>query len=230
MQQERYQRQTMLSGFGEEGQRRLSEAKVLVVGLGGLGAPVATYLTGAGIGTLGLCDCDTIGLSNLQRQILYTNDEIGLPKTQQARQRLAAQNPEVRFRIHPEGLTAGNAREIIAGYDLVMDCTDNFTTRYLIDETCAEAGIPWVHGSLGEFAGIVGVMNHGEHPCRYRDLFPEAEAAADRPLGVIGPVAGTIGSIQACEAIKLLTGCGEVLSGRILTINLQTMQWMIFER
>lgn len=224
---ERYSRQILVDGIGEEGQRRISEGRVLVVGLGGLGAPAATYLAGAGIGTLGLCDADTVSLSNLHRQILYTESEVGLLKAEQALWRLESQNPEVRYRIHTDGLTPDNATDIIGNYDLVVDCSDNFATRYMIDDACARCGVAWIYGAIGESYGQVSVMNHGERRRRFADLYPDRETMLAMPHGLqgaIGPVAGTIGSIQALEAIKILGGYGTPLSGQLLTIDLMTYE------
>lgn len=226
MNSERYSRQVMLPEIGEEGQKRLQEAAVLVVGLGGLGAAVATYLTGAGVGRIGLADHDTVSLSNLQRQVLYTVDSIGKPKTAEAAARLSAQSPDTTFELFPKGLTAENARETVAGFDLVVDCTDNFAARYLIDETCAALGKPWIHGAIGEFGGQVAVMNlDGKH--RYTDLYPDRESLCALPratAGVVGATAGTVGAIEASEAIKLICGYGTVLDGRLFHIDLKTMQ------
>ena len=154
---ERYARQTMLPEIGEEGQRRLAASAVLIVGLGGLGSAVAPSLTGAGVGRLGLADPDTVSESNLPRQTLYTESQIGRPKPEAARERLAALSSATRFDLYPEGLTAANARELVAAYDLVVDCCDNFATRYLLDETCAAVGRPWVYGSIGAFHGQVSL-------------------------------------------------------------------------
>ena len=146
MEAQRYTRQTMLPEIGERGQRRLAEASVLVVGLGGLGSPVALYLAAAGVGRLGLADADVVSLSNLQRQVLYTARQVGEPKTRAARERLAALSPHTRFDLYDEGLTAENAQRIVAEYDLVVDCCDNYPTRYLLDDVCAACGKPWVYG------------------------------------------------------------------------------------
>ncbi len=228
----RYSRQLMLPNFGELGQRKLANAKVLIVGLGGLGAPVATYLTGAGVGTIGLCDPDVVSLSNLQRQILYTTSEIGESKIRKALHRLAAQNPEVTFNLHPTGLTKENAYDIVSAYDLVMDCTDNFATRYLIDDVCAKAGIPWIHGAIGEFSGEVCVMNYGCNPRRFTDIYPDRDEMLAMPkltFGVLGAVPGVVGSIQANEAVKLIVGLGNLLAGRLLSIDLLTLQFQTID-
>lgn len=223
---ERYARQIMLPDFGEEGQRRLREASVLVVGVGGLGSAAATCLAAAGVGHIGLADPDVVSLSNLQRQTLYTTAEVDLPKTECARRRLSALNPEVRFTLHPEGITAENAGILANAYDLMVDCTDNYPARYLIDDACAAAGKPWVHGSIGEFQGRVAVMNHLRGR-RYSDLFPEREALCSQPratAGVLGAVPAVIGAIEANEALKLLTSIGEPLDGRLFCLDLLTLE------
>ena len=223
---ERYARQTMLREIGHEGQRRLAEASVLVVGVGGLGSPAALYLTGAGVGRLGLADPDRVSESNLQRQTLYTESQIGRPKTEAARERLSALCSQTRFTCYDEGLTAENAREVIEGYDLVVDCCDNFPTRYLIDDACAACGKPWVHGSIGEFQGQVALFN-GRSGRRYAELYPDREALCVRPRttsGVLGTVPGVIGTLEASEAIKWIVGFGEPLDGRLFTLDLKTLQ------
>lgn len=227
MDKERYARQIMLPEIGEEGQLSLNQAKVLIVGLGGLGAPVANYLTGVGVGTIGLCDPDRVSLSNLQRQMLYTSEELGLPKVYAAVKRLHAMNPEVNFRIHPQGLTDENAANIISGYDLVMDCTDNFKTRFLIDDVCKSLDTPWIYGAIGEFYGQVSVMNHPACRRHLTNIFPDRDYYLSMPQtvkGVMGAVPGVIGAIQACEAIKAIAGCGTLLAGKLFTIYLLTLQ------
>lgn len=222
---ERYSRQTMLPEIGGAGQSRLAGARVLVVGLGGLGAPVATYLTGAGIGTIGLMDADVVSESNLQRQVLYTEAEIGLPKVDCAVSRLRAMSGHTHFVCHRCFLTPENAREIIGAYDLMVDCCDNFATRYLLDDTCSSLGRTWVYGSIGAFRGQVAVMN-GRARVRYADIYPDREALEALPPssgGVIGPVPGVIGAIQANEVIKIIAGFGEPLDGRLFTIDLKTL-------
>ena len=221
----RYSRQTMLAEIGEEGQNRLRNSSVLIVGLGGLGAPAATYLTGAGVGCIGLADNDVVSLSNLQRQTLYTETQIGRPKTECARERLSAMSSEVTFELHPEGITPANAREIFSRYDLVVDCCDNFATRYLIDDTCALLGKPWVHGTIGEFHGQVSVFNHTEGR-RYSELYPDRDALCALPRvtsGVIGAVPGVIGAIQANEALKILACFGTPCESHLFTIYLLTL-------
>lgn len=228
---ERYSRQVMLPDFGEDGQRRLLEASVLIVGAGGLGAPVATYLTGAGVGHIGIADPDVVSLSNLQRQTLYAESQIGQPKTVCAHERLQAISSVTRFTLYPEGLTDENARQVVKEYDLVMDCTDNFVTRYLIDDACEAAGVPWVHGAIGEFCGQVAVLNHRKKR-HYRDLYADREALCERPIkvsGVIGAVPGVIGALQAAEAVKILVGIGESLDGRLFTIDVLTLNTAIID-
>lgn len=226
MNNERYSRQTMLPEIGTEGQRHLAAARVAVIGLGGLGSAVLPYLAGAGVGSLVLVDPDTVSLSNLQRQVLYSQDEIGQPKALCAARRITALNGDVSVTAVPEALDEDNGRDIIAGCDLVIDCTDNFATRYLIDDICAGVGLPWVYGSIGEFAGQVAILNH-RSGVRYRDIYPDREALCALPRvtrGVLGAVPGVIGTIQASEALKLIIGCGDNLDGRLLVMNLLTME------
>ncbi len=227
----RYSRQTMLAEIGEEGQRRLLASSVLIVGLGGLGAAVATYLTGAGVGRIGLCDPDRVSLSNLQRQVLYTEQQIGMPKVEEAARRLGSQSSSTRFDLHPDGLTEENGETLTAGYDLLVDCTDNFATRYLIDDICHRLGKPWVYGSIGEFRGQVAVMNH-LNGRRYTDLYPDRDALCALPrkiAGVIGAVPGVIGAMEASEALKLLAGFGNPLDGKLFSIDLLTLSTLIIE-
>ena len=227
----RYSRQTMLTEIGEEGQHRLLSSSVLIVGLGGLGAAVATYLTGAGVGHIGLCDPDRVSLSNLQRQVIYTEQQIGMPKVEEAARRLGAQSSSTRFDLHPDGLTEENGETLAAGYDLLVDCTDNFSTRYLIDDICHRLGNPWVYGSIGEFRGQVAVMNH-LNGRRYADLYPDRDALCALPrktAGVIGAVPGVIGAIEASEALKLLAGFGDPLDGRLFSLDLLTLSSSIIE-
>ena len=222
----RYARQTMLPQIGEEGQRRLSEASVLVVGVGGLGSAVSLYLTAAGVGRIGLVDDDRVSLTNLQRQVLYTEAEVGIPKTACAERRLRALSSHTRFDRYDCRLTAENADSIVAQYDLVVDGCDNFATRYLIDDTCSRLGKPWVHGSIGEFHGQVSVFNHilRRH---YSELYPDRDALCALPrvtAGVVGAVPGVIGAIQANEALKILACFGTPCEGKLFTIDLLTLQ------
>lgn len=228
---ERYSRQMMLDGFGEEAQRRLLGSSVLIVGAGGLGAAASTYITGAGVGHIGIADHDTVNLSNLQRQTLYTEAQVGLPKTECARRRLASLSSHTRYTLYPEGLTAENAYRLAREYDLVVDCTDNFPARYLIDDACAAAGTPWVYGAIGEFDGRVSVFGH-RRGRRFAELYPDRELLESQPRrtsGVIGAVPGVVGAIEAAQAINILTGLADTLEGRLFTINILTLNTSLIE-
>lgn len=222
----RYARQMLLPEIGPEGQQRLLCSAVLLVGLGGLGSAVAPALAAAGVGRIGLADPDTVGESNLQRQTLYTERQIGQPKCEAARERLAALSSHTLYDLHAEGITPENARRIIAGYDLVIDCCDNFPTRYLLDDVCVACGKPWVHGAIGAFGGMVTVFNH-RRAKRYAELYPDREALCAREQtvqGVVGTVPAVVGALEASEALKILARFGEMLDGRLFTIDLKTMQ------
>ena len=204
---------------------------MLIVGLGGLGAPAATYLTCAGVGHIGLADSDVVSLSNLQRQTLYAEAQIGMPKTTAAHQRLSAMSADVAFTLHPEGLTPGNAAELIGAYDVVVDCCDNFSTRFLIDDVCARLHRPWIHGSIGEFHGQVALFGH-RLGRRYSDLYPDREALCALPRrvsGVLGAVPGVVGALQAAQAIKLIAGFGQLQEGTLFTIDLLTLHTSLIE-
>lgn len=228
---ERYSRQIMLPEIGEEGQRKLSQASVLLVGVGGLGSPVSLYLTGAGIGRIGLIDADVVSESNLQRQVLYTENEIGLPKVECAKRRLQALSSHIQIDTYPELFSKENATELVGKYDLVIDGCDNFATRYLINDCCVSAGKPYIYGTIGEFFGQVSVFNY-QGGMTYRDLFPDEKELTSRPRainGVIGVVPGIIGCIEASETIKVITGCGTPLRNRLFTIDIRSMQSEILE-
>jgi molybdopterin/thiamine biosynthesis adenylyltransferase len=212
---ERYARHLVLREVGGPGQQKLKAARVLMVGAGGLGAPAALYLAAAGVGTIGLVDPDTVSLSNLQRQVLYANADVGRPKVEAATERLRALNPNTTVETHPVWLDASNAEAVVAKYDLVLDGTDDFATRFAVSDACLVQGKPLVSGALGRWTGQVGVF-HGQ-PC-YRCLVPEIPPDAETCalVGVVGALAGVIGSMMALEAVKLLTGAGEPLSGRLL--------------
>jgi len=220
---QRYSRQVILPGFGPEGQARLREARVLVVGLGGLGSPVSLYLAAAGVGTLGLADADTVERSNLHRQVLHGEADLGRPKVESARERLLDLNPGIRIQTIREGIHARNALDLFGEFDLVVDGTDNFPARYLINDAAYLAGRPLVYGSIFQFEGQVTVFHpaHGS-PC-YRCLFPELPQPGTVPncaeAGVFGALCGIVGSWQASEALKLLTGLGTPLLGRLKVIN-----------
>lgn len=219
---ERYKRQIILPEVGEEGQERLRSASVLIVGTGGLGCPVALYLAAAGVGTIGLVDDDCVDKSNLQRQILFTTSEAGSPKVEKAAGRLADTNPNIVVNVFHERLSATNAEQIIKDYDIVVDGSDNFGTRYLINDTCVALNKPFVAASIFKFEGQVSVFNLEGGPT-YRCLFPEPPAADTVPacsdVGVLGPLAGILGTLQANEVIKVILGIGSPLRGRLFVFN-----------
>ncbi len=218
---ERYARQIMLPEIGEEGQQKLKDAKVLIIGAGGLGSPVALYLAAAGLGCLGLVDNDVVSLSNLQRQILYNTRVVGQAKVEHAREMLETINPNCSTLPVQERLTEANAQKLIQAYDVIVDATDNFRARYLISQTCIKTGKPMVHGSIEEFQGMVSVFNYRGGPV-YEDLFPEApeiQLFDGEPKGVFGALPGIIGSMQAMETLKIITGVGETLSGKLFIYN-----------
>lgn len=218
---QRYARHIVLSEVGGAGQQRFKAARVLVVGAGGLGAPLALYLAAAGIGTLGLVDDDVVSLSNLQRQVIHSSDQVGVAKVESARQTLAGINPHVTVVPHPVRITPKNASALIADYDMVADGSDNFSTRYLTADVCAEIRRPLVTAAVGRFDGSVTVLKpyEGDNPS-YRDLFPnpppEGLLPACAEAGILGALTGIIGSIQALEVLKLVAGIGEPLIGRLL--------------
>ena len=225
---ERYSRHLLLPDVGEQGQRRLRNARVLVLGAGGLGSPALLYLAAAGVGTLGILDDDVVETSNLQRQVVHGVDDVGRLKVDSARDAVARVAPGVAVRTHPVRLDASNAVEILRGYDLVLDGTDNFPTRYLVDDACAELGMPDVWGSIYRFDGQVSVFWAGHGPT-YRDVFPEPPAPGSVPScaegGVLGVLCGAIGSVMATEAVKLVCGVGEPLVGRLLVYDALAMSW-----
>jgi adenylyltransferase/sulfurtransferase len=218
----RYSRHFLLPEVGEEGQAKLLDAKVLMVGAGGLGSPAAYYLAAAGVGTLGIVDNDVVDLSNLQRQILHTNDRVGKPKTESAKQTIQALNPDVSVIPYPEKLTSQNIMRIIEDYDIIVDGCDNFPTRYLVNDACFIAKKPNVHGSIFQFEGQATVFYPGKGPC-YRCLYPEPPppdmAPSCQEAGVLGVLPGLIGVIQALETIKLIIGKGDPLVGKLLCFN-----------
>jgi molybdopterin/thiamine biosynthesis adenylyltransferase len=212
---ERYARHLVLREVGGPGQQALAAARVLIVGAGGLGNPVALYLAAAGVGTIGLVDPDVVSLSNLQRQVLFATADIGAAKVTAAREKLAALNPHVVVEPHLMALGAANAAGLVADYDLVLDGTDDFSTRFCVSDACVAHRKPLVSGALGRWTGQVGVFEG--RPC-YRCLVPEIppEAETCAMVGVVGALAGVIGSMMALEAIKLIAGAGEPLTGRLL--------------
>jgi len=218
----RYARHLVLPGVGAAGQRRLDAARVLVVGAGGLGSPVALYLAAAGIGTIGIVDDDVVDLSNLQRQVLHTTDSVGTPKVASALRTLAALNPEVAVVEHPQRLDASCAIALMSGYDVVVDGSDNFPTRYLLNDAALHLRVPVVHGSVFRWEGQCTVIDPYRGPC-YRCLFPQPpppDLAPDcEQAGVFGAVAGVIGSVMATETAKLILGIGEPLVGRLMVFD-----------
>lgn len=226
----RYACQLPLDGFGKSAQQKLSKAKVLIVGVGGLGCPASLYLTSIGVGEIGLADFDRISLKNLHRQILFNEKDVGRIKAKVAAKRLKLQNPSVNFACHTKKITSKNVMDIINQYDIVVDCTDNFTTRYLLNDACVIQKKPLVYGAIFQFEGQVAVFNikkGDKFTPNYRDVFPNADDAfvpnCDEG-GVLPAIAGVIGSIQAGEVIKLVTGIGEVLVGKLFIFNLQNMK------
>ncbi len=217
-QKERYNRHIILPQIGETGQEKLLGAKVLVVGAGGLGAPILQYLTAAGVGTIGIVDADTVSLSNLQRQVLYRKHQIDSGKAQIAKETLQQLNGDVTFRTYPFFLDDGNAVEIISEYDMVVGATDNFDSRQCIDKVTRQLGKPFIHGAIGEFEGQVCVFNYNGGPS-FSDLFPDMPGESDLPKGVMGVLPGIIGSLQACEVLKIILGKGNILSGKLLTYD-----------
>lgn len=226
----RYQRQVMLPEIGEEGQSRLSRAKVLIVGVGGLGSPIALYLAGAGVGTIGVVDSDVVSVSNLQRQVLYSESQVGQSKAICARERLMALNSDITVYAYDEKLTAANARELISQYDIVVDGTDNFEVRYIISDTCAELGRTFVYGAICGFEGQVAVLCKGN--ATYRTLFPDESEVLSMPhpgKQVIGVTPAVVGSVEANQVLQLICRFGEPLVDRLWTIDLRTMQSFTIE-
>ena len=218
----RYARQLSLSSFGPSAQEKLAAATVLVVGAGGLGSPVLLYLAAAGVGTIHVADDDEVDLSNLQRQVIHGESDLGRPKVESAAARLREVNPLVSVVAHRERVTASNGARLVAFADVVVDCSDNFPTRYLLNDACVDAGIPCVWGSVHEFDGQVAVWWAGRGPC-YRCLHPapppEGMFASCEEAGVLGAVCGVVGALQATEALKVLAGVGEPLVGRMLAYD-----------
>jgi adenylyltransferase/sulfurtransferase len=224
----RYSRHLTLPNVGLAGQRRLKRARVLVIGAGGLGSPVALYLAAAGVGTLGIVDFDTVDVTNLQRQLLHGTSDVGRAKLDSALDRIRDVNPHVHVEPYPTRLTSANALEIVRGYDVVVDGTDNFATRYLTNDACVLLGKPNVYGSIFRFEGQASLFGTDDGPC-YRCLYPEPPPPGSVPScaegGVLGVLPGLIGTIQATETLKLLLGVGDSLVGRLLLVDALTMQF-----
>jgi len=228
----RYARQLIIPEIGAAGQLKLKNARVLVIGAGGLGCPVLQYLAAAGVGTLGVVDMDKVEESNLARQILFCADDIGRPKAETAREKILRQNPFIDVNAYNLYLNAENALEIISAYDMVVDGTDNFATRYLVNDACVILNKPLVFGSLFKFEGQVSVFNYLGGPT-YRCLYPEPPRDGDVPncaeTGVLGVLPGICGTLMVNEAIKIITGIGEVASGKLLSFDILSMQFNRFD-
>jgi len=224
----RYSRHLILPDVELDGQKRIRNARVLLIGAGGLGSPTALYLAAAGVGTLGIVDFDTVDLSNLQRQVLHGTSDVGRPKIDSARDRIVDLNPHVIVETHRVQLTSANALEILGAYDIIVDGTDNFPTRYLVNDACVMLGKPNVYGSIFRFEGQASVFSSGDGPC-YRCLFPHPPPPGLVPScaegGVLGVLPGLVGTIQATETLKLILGIGDTLAGRLLLIDTLGMRF-----
>jgi molybdopterin-synthase adenylyltransferase len=225
---ERYSRHIMLKEVGGKGQQRLIKGRVLIIGAGGLGSPIALYLAAAGIGVIGIADADDVDLSNLQRQVIHFTPDVGKPKVESAREKMEAINPAAQVRTYAEWVKAANIMGIIRDYDFVIDATDNFAAKFLINDACVLSGIPYSHGGILQFDGQTMTVRPGESAC-YRCIFPEpppkdAITTCSR-AGVIGVLPGVLGTIQATEAIKFLLAKGDLLTNRLLTYNALRMKF-----
>lgn len=229
---ERYDRQILLPQVGINGQRKLKKARVLIVGAGGLGAPAALYLAGAGIGTLGIMDADTVNVSNLHRQIIHTLDRVDMNKAESAGRTIKEQNTFVQVQVYPYFLTADNAEEILQEYDFVIDAVDNIETKFLINDACVLLHKPFCHAGVLQFQGQIMTYVPGECPC-YRCIFEEIPKKGTvlngSQAGIMGPVAGLVGSVQALEAIKYILGIGELLTGKMMIWDGLTMKTRIVQ-
>lgn len=224
---ERYSRHILLQDVGVEGQEKIRNGKVLIVGAGGLGAPVALYLAAAGVGTIGIVDGDVVDLSNLQRQIIHFTSDVGRPKVESAKDKIEKINPHVKVHTYQEFLASDNALEIVKDYDFVVDGTDNFPVKFLINDACVMAGKPFSHGGILRFEGQT--FTHLPGTACYRCMFNSPPPAGAVPTcsqaGVLGAIAGMLGTIQAAEVLKYLTGVGELLTNKLLTFNAKTMDF-----
>lgn len=219
---ERYSRHIILKEIGVKGQKKLMNGSVLIIGAGGLGAPAAMYLAAAGVGRIGIADADVVDLSNLQRQIIHTTDDLGKPKVESAAETMRAINPEVEVETYHQFLTSANILDIVKKYDFVLDGTDNFPAKFLINDACVMADKPFSHAGILRFKGQLMTVIPHETPC-YRCVFktmpPKDAIPSCKEAGVVGAMAGVIGSLQALEAVKFLTGAGELLTGKLLTFD-----------
>lgn len=225
---ERYSRHIILKEIGVKGQKKLLNAKVLIIGAGGLGAPAALYLAAAGVGTIGIADADVVDLSNLQRQVIHATADIGKPKVESAKESMLAINPDITVNTYQEFIYSGNIAQIIADYDFVLDGTDNFPAKFLINDACVLAGKPFCHAGIIRFSGQLMTYVPGQGPC-YRCVFknppPKDAVPTCKQAGVIGAMAGVIGCLQTMEAVKYITGAGELLTGRLLTYDALKMNF-----
>jgi adenylyltransferase/sulfurtransferase len=225
---DRYARHIIMDDVGPEGQATLLDASVLVVGAGGLGAPVLQYLAAAGVGTLGIADHDVVERSNLQRQVIHGDADVGRPKVDSAADFVAALNPDVTVEPHELEVAPDTVEELVDAYDFVVDASDNFRTRFLVNDACTLADVPFSHGAIYRFEGQVTTFTPGDGPC-YRCLFPEAPPEGTVPdcatTGVLGVLPGTIGTIQATEAVKWLLGVGETLDGRMVAYDAKSLSF-----
>lgn len=224
-QRERYSRHIALEEIGAEGQEKLLSGKVLIIGAGGLGSPAALYLAAAGVGTIGIADADTVDVSNLQRQIIHTTQDIGREKVLSAKEKMQAINPDVDVRTYTEFVTEENIADMVSAYDFVLDCTDNFETKFLINDTCVRLGKPFSHAGVMGTQGQLMTYVPKKSPC-YRCVFTEPpQDGVGKKYGVVGAAVGVIGSMQAMEAVKYLTGAGELLLGRLLVYDALTAEF-----
>jgi adenylyltransferase/sulfurtransferase len=221
---QRYSRHFLVEEIGETGQEKLKASRVLVVGTGGLGSPVLYYLAAAGIGTLGFLDSDVVDISNLQRQILHSTRDIGRPKVKSAAEKLETLNPEIELIPFYTRLEKGNAEEIFSDFDIIVDATDNFSTRYVINDVCVKTQKPFIHGGIMKLFGQLTTIIPGRTPC-LRCVFGSQNDTEKKPFGVIGTIAGIIGALQATEVIKLIVGKGGLLTGQLLTVSLLNMDF-----
>jgi len=227
---DRYSRHLLLRGFGDEGQERLLNSKVLIAGAGGLGSPCALYLAAAGVGTIGVADGDLVSLSNLQRQIIHATEDVGRNKAASAAEKMQRANADIQLRTYEQFLTEDNILDVIAPYDFVLDCTDSYASKYLINDACVMAGKAFCCGGVVEYAGQL--MTHVPGAACYRCLFPEPPAERHlqtcSTVGVLGPAVGIMGSMQAAEALKFLTGIGELLTNQLLVFDSLDMTFQKF--
>ena len=225
---ERYSRHIILKEIGVKGQKKLMNAKVLIIGAGGLGSPAALYLAAAGVGTIGIVDADKVDLSNLQRQIIHATSDVGKLKADSAKDSMLAINPDIKVVAHHEFVTSKNILELIRDYDFVLDGTDNFPAKFLINDACVMSRKPYSHAGIIRFKGQLMTVIPGESPCYrcvFKDMPPKDAIPTCRQAGVIGAMAGVIGCLQALEAVKFITGAGQLLTGSLLTFDALTMNF-----